>query len=251
MTLTKAFDTVSREGLWQIMAKFGCPDIFVSIVREFHDGMMVSVCENGEYSDEFAVTNGVKQGCVLAPTLFSMMFSAMFIDAYKDTSYGVDLRYRYDGGGLFNQARLKAKTKVNEYFARDFFADDCALNASSEADMQASMDLFSKACINFGLTISTAKTDVLYQPAPGTEYVPPKITSNDKLPTTEAFIYLGSTLSQQATIDREITRRLAKASLSFGSLREKVWDKDGISMATKLQVYKAIVLLSLLYGCET
>ena len=181
------------------------------------------------------------------------MFSAMLIDAYKDTSYGVDLNYRYDGGGLFNQARLKAKTKVNEYSARDFlFADDCALNASSEADMQASMDLFSEACRNFGLTISTAKTEVLHQPAPGTEYVPPKITCNGKLlPTTEAFIYLGSTLSQQATIDKEVARRLAKASVSFGSLREKVWNKSGITVVTKLQVYKAIVLPSLLYGCET
>ena len=251
--LTKAFDTVSREGLWQIMAKFGCPDTFISIVRQFHDGMMVSVQNNGDYSDEFAVTNGVKQGCVLAPTLFSMMFSAMLIDAYKDTSYGVNLRYRYDGGGLFNQARLKAKTKVESFSARDFlFADDCALNASSEADMQASMDLFSEACRNFGLTISTAKTEVLHQPAPGAEYIPPKITCfGELLPSTEAFIYLGSTLSRQATIDKEIARRLAKASISFGSLREKAWERRGITAATKLQVYKAVVLPSLLYGCET
>ena len=32
--LTKAFDTVSREGLWKIMSKFGCPDRFVKIVRQ-------------------------------------------------------------------------------------------------------------------------------------------------------------------------------------------------------------------------
>ena len=235
------------------MAKFGCPDVFISIVRQFHDGMMVSVRDNGEYSDEFAVTNGVKQGCVLAPTLFSMMFSAMLIDAYKDTSYGVDLKYRFDGGGLFNQARLKAKTKVDCISVRDLlFADDCALNAKSEEDMQASMNLFSNACSNFGLTISTAKTEVLYQPAPGSEYTPPEILCNGKqLPTTEAFIYLGSTLSRQANIDKEIARRLAKASVSFGSLRAKVWEKSGISVTTKLNVYKAVVLPSLLYGCET
>merc|ERR1711963_318859 len=215
--------------------------------------MMVSVRDNEEYSDEFAVTNGVKQGCVLAPTLFSMMFSAMLIDAYKDTSYGVDLKYRFDGGGLFNQARLKAKTKVDSLSARDFlFADDCALNAKSEEDMQASMNLFSNACSNFGLTISTAKTEVLYQPTPGSEYTSPEIHCNGKLlPTTEAFIYLGSTLSRHANIDKEIARRLAKASVSFGSLREKVWEKSGISVTTKLQVYKAVVLPSLLYGCET
>jgi len=37
--LTKAFDTVSRDGLWKIMKKYGCPDKFITIVRQFHDGM--------------------------------------------------------------------------------------------------------------------------------------------------------------------------------------------------------------------
>lgn len=58
-------------------------------------------------------------------------------------------------------------------------------------------------------------------------------------------------LSRHANIDKEIARRLAKASVSFGSLREKVWEKSGISVTTKLQVYKVVVLPSLLYGCET
>ena len=74
--LTKAFDTVSREGLWKIMAKFGCPAKFIAMVRQFHDGMLARVQNDGEFSDPFPVTNGVKQGCVLASTLFSMMFSA-------------------------------------------------------------------------------------------------------------------------------------------------------------------------------
>ena len=72
--LTKAFDTVSREGLWKIMAKFGCPAKFIAMVRQFHDGMLARVQNDGEFSDPFPVTNGVKQGCVLASTLFSMMF---------------------------------------------------------------------------------------------------------------------------------------------------------------------------------
>ena len=37
--LTKAFDTVSRDGLWKIMAKFGCPPRYIAMVRQFHDGM--------------------------------------------------------------------------------------------------------------------------------------------------------------------------------------------------------------------
>ena len=67
------------------MGKFGCPDKFVRIVRQFHDGMTVKVLDDGDESEAFDVTNGVKQGCVLAPTLFSMVFSAMLADAFNDS----------------------------------------------------------------------------------------------------------------------------------------------------------------------
>ena len=42
------------------------------------------------------VTNGVKQGCVLASTLFSM-FSVMFTDAFQDGENGIPIRHRFDG----------------------------------------------------------------------------------------------------------------------------------------------------------
>ena len=72
--LIKAFNTVSRNGLWKIMAKFGCSSRFIWMGRQFNDGMQASVQYNEEYSEPFSVTNGVKQGCVMSPTLFSMMF---------------------------------------------------------------------------------------------------------------------------------------------------------------------------------
>ena len=57
--LTKACDTVSREGLRKIMAKFGCPAKFIAMVRQFHDGMLARIQNDGEFSDPFPVTNGV------------------------------------------------------------------------------------------------------------------------------------------------------------------------------------------------
>ena len=45
--------------------------------------------------------------------------------------------------------------------------------------------------------------------------------------------------------------RLAKASAAFGRLRPTVWERSGISLATKLKVYKAVVITTLLYACET
>ena len=51
--LTKAFDTVSREGLWKIMTKFGCPAKFIAKVRQLHDGMIARVQNDGEFSGPF------------------------------------------------------------------------------------------------------------------------------------------------------------------------------------------------------
>ena len=81
------------------------------------------------FSDPFPVTNGVKQGCVLASTLFSMMFSAMLTDAFQDGDNGIPIRYRFDGK-LFNLRRLQAKSKVHTEVLDEFlFADDIAKGA--------------------------------------------------------------------------------------------------------------------------
>ena len=92
------------------MAKFGCPPRFIAMVLQFHDGMQARVQNDGEFSEPFEVTNGVKQGCVMAPTLFSFMFSAMLMDAFQDSDTGFPIRYRFHGN-IFN-LRLQAKTKV-------------------------------------------------------------------------------------------------------------------------------------------
>ena len=56
--------------------------IFIAMVRQFHDGMQARVQNDGEFSEPFEVTNGVKQGCVI-PRLFSMMFSAMLMVLFR------------------------------------------------------------------------------------------------------------------------------------------------------------------------
>ena len=75
--LTKAFDTVSREGLWKIMAKFGCPAKFIATVRQFHDGMLARVQNDAEFSDQFLVTN--TRLC----TRFSTVQHDIFCHAYR------------------------------------------------------------------------------------------------------------------------------------------------------------------------
>ena len=219
----------------------------MKIVRQFHDGMMARVLDDGNASDSFPVTSGVKQGCVLAPTLFSLLFSAMLMDAFRDTSPGIPIRYRCDGK-LFNPRRLQAVSKVKDTVIRDLvFADDCALNANNEQEMKLEMDGFSTAC-----DISAKKTEVMHQPAPGNPYQEPNITvKGQRLQAVENFTYLGSTPSRSTNVDTEVTNRIAKAISAFRRLKKSVWERRRISYRTKVKVYRAVVLTTLLYGCET
>ncbi|BHF68910.1 hypothetical protein SprV_0301195100 [Sparganum proliferum] len=98
--------------------------------------------------------------------------------------------------------------------------DDCALNATSEGDMQRSMDLFAAAaaaCSNCGLVINTEKSAVMQQPPPDAVYIPPQINVNGaKAQVTNDFAYLGSTPYSSIKIDDEVARRISKASQAFG-----------------------------------
>lgn len=130
------------------------------MVQKFQDGNIARAKDIGKTSEPFSVSNGERQGCVLAPALFSLMFSAVLTDVFLQMTI-----YR-TYGKLLNVRRLQAKTKVMKDIIRDFLFD-CALNAGSEADVQCRVDKCSAVCPYFSLTISTKKTEVLPQPAPG------------------------------------------------------------------------------------
>ncbi|BHF70572.1 hypothetical protein SprV_0301362400 [Sparganum proliferum] len=187
--------------------------------------MMARVTNNGAVSETFAVTNGVKQGCVLAPTLFSLMFSAMLIYAYREERPGIRIAYRTDIH-LLNQRRMRFQSRVSTTTVPELlFDDDCALNATSEEEVQRSMDLFCAACENFGLVINTQKTVVMHQPPPNSATPPnaPQISVNGtQLQVVENFPYLGSTLSGNTKIDDEVAKSISKASQAFGRLRSTV-----------------------------
>ena len=149
-----------------ILSKLGCATKFVNLIRQFHDDMTGQVLSDGEASEPFSISNGVKQGCVLAPVLFNLFFTCVLNHAIRDLEQGVYLRYRLDGS-LFDLRRLTAKTKtVKKTVLEALFADDCALMEHRESDLQTIVNKFAEASHLFGLTISLGKTEVLFQPAP-------------------------------------------------------------------------------------
>ena len=162
---------------------------------------------------------------------------------------GIPIRYHFDGK-LFNLRWLQAKSKVQTEVLDEFlFADDMAKGAPTEEKIQKGVHRVSDSCDSYDLTISIKKTEVVYQPAPGKPYKEPTVTvKGQRLQVVDKFTYLGSTRVMH--IDDEVNARIAKASAAFGRLHGSVWDRSGIRLDTKLKVYKAVVLPTLLYACE-
>jgi hypothetical protein len=84
---SKAFDTVPCPDLWRVLPRIGIPSQMVQIIRCFHDGMNARLVD-GKEEDDFCVSNGVKQGRLLVPSLFSFLFSLMLLFDLKDTDPG-------------------------------------------------------------------------------------------------------------------------------------------------------------------
>ena len=196
----------------------------------------------------FEIRSGVKQGCVLAQTLFGIFFGLLLKHAFDTTTEVIYLRTRSDGR-LFNLARLRAKTKVREVRVMDMlFADDAAVVAHTEEELQSLIDCFSQACKHFGLTTSLKKTNVLGQDTEAT----PVITIDDyELDAVCQFTYLGSTITDILTLDAEINKRIGKAASTLARLTARVWTSPKLPVKTKVAVCNACVTSTLLYGSET
>ena len=130
------------------------------------------------------------------------------------------------------------------------FADDSALVAHSAEEMQKIVDALSNASKKFGLKTNIKNIEVLYRPNSTRNREEDIMVDGNKLNSVLEFTYLGSTLSSNGFIDDEIQRRMAKASASFGRLRQTLWNNHHVSMRVKGKIYRAIVLSTLLYGAE-
>ena len=74
---TKAYDSVPRGKLWELLLEYGIPPSFVYRVSALHNRTNVKVRLGGLLGEEFLTKLGLRQGCVLAPVLFNLFLDAV------------------------------------------------------------------------------------------------------------------------------------------------------------------------------
>ena len=79
----------------------------------------------------------------------------------------------------------------------------------------------------------------------------PTIKIEYTLKSVKSFTYLGSRVNSNATLDNELSLRIAKASTAFVRLRHRLWKDHGINLKTKIGVYHSVVIPTLFYASET
>ena len=211
--------------------------------------MMATVAYENEDSKAFAINNGVKQGCGLAPVLFDIYLSYVIRHAFQGHDEIIYLKTRYDDR-LFSISRFRSKTKLKESTVRELlFADDAALVAHSAESLQRLLDRFLQSCRSFGLNISLKKTVTMHQGSAGSNS---EINvDGSSLDSVDKLCYLGSTLAKNLDLNEEITKRIGKAAMNFGLLRKRAWENNKLSTKVKIRICETCVLSSLLYCAET
>ena len=75
--------------------------------------------------------------------------------------------------------------------------------------------------------------------------------NGEKLTKVDHFKYLGSYVSNDCMLDKEITVRIQAASSAVGKLRERVFHCRELTTETKLKLYNQCVVPVMVYGSET
>ena len=266
--LMKAYDTINRRMLWRILARFGVPAKLIAVIRAFHDNMRACVrLDDGVESFWFLVMEGLRQGCVLAPLLFNIFFAAVLMIAAKKIEADelaqkgvINIISRLDVNPLkatASKAR-KAKTKrTMRALWSMLYADDAGVASLQQDSLSRMMTIIVETCTKFGLSVSEPKTKTLCfrtsnDADEGIVHEMRIEAAGQKYEQQDKFVYLGSLQTQDHDISPELSKRSSNSWFKMKRYSKSIFDaKKGIQLGIKTRMYKAEVLPTLLYGCET
>ena len=190
----------------------------------------VTVC--GEKQSSFLVTNGLRQGCTIAPTLF-ILYLDLVIRCWcsRCLAVGVEVQYQIGGKLVGERTRRPLSFTMSECL----FADDAALVCSSREDMFVAAKILEEVSAGWGLTLSVPKTKLLVA---GVELSPvdlaPLQLNGGGVEVVREFKYLGSLVEASGRMIGEIDQRIVQTSKALAVfavlcfwLMTSVWRRRG------------------------
>ena len=189
----KAFDRVWHEALWATMRKHNINASIIRAIENLYDKAQSAVLFNGSTGECFRTTVGIRQGCLLSPTLLNIFLERTMCEALDDHDGSVSI-----GGRLIT----------------DFpFADDIVVNAEEE-EAGILVDRLDTTTPSYKMEIGPDKTKVMTNNSIGFQREI-KI-KGQRLEEVENFKYLGANISNERS-KPEILSRIAQITAAFFS----------------------------------
>ena len=228
---TKAFDSILRGKMKQILLAYGLPKETLAAITILHRNTKVKVRSpdgNTEYSN---IEAGVLQGDTLAPYLFIICLDYMLrtsIDKIREN--GIELTKK-------RSRRYPAKTITDADYA-----DDIAILPNTPNQAITLLHSLERAAAGIGLHVNAHKTQYMSYNQTG------DISTLDgtSLELVDKFTFLGSSIS---STEEDIDSRLKKAWTAIDML-SVIWKSD-LTDKTKRSFFQAAVVWILLHGCTT
>ena len=147
MDLEKAYDTIDRQGMWQMLRVYGVGGKLLKAVQSFYVDSTSCVRVGNDVSEWFPINVGLRQGCVMSPWLFNV---------YMD---GVvrEVNVRLLGKGLELLSANGVRIEMNQLL----FADDTALVADSDDKLCRLVSEFGRVCERRKLRVNVGKSKVM------------------------------------------------------------------------------------------
>ena len=123
LDLSKAFDRVWRDGLLANLWNYGIQGKCWRLIKEIYKNVQNKVLFGDFESDWFNQEYGVKQGCILSPTLFSILMNDL-VEMLSNSNVGVEISSK-----LINCL---------------LFADDVVLFANSLEELHKLLKIFNE-----------------------------------------------------------------------------------------------------------
>ena len=140
--LKRAFDSVNRKEMWRALKTKGFKGNIFKVVKSLYESVKACIRINGDYTDYFDCTEGLRQYGLLSPVLFSM-----FVNEFTKIIESSGLR----GIQLF--------PNLLEIFLL-LFADDIALIANTKSGLQSQLSLLSPFCKEHRISVYAGKTKI-------------------------------------------------------------------------------------------